>query len=189
MVTSLYCLLVIMAFAVPSECIKRKESRGGRQHRPEHEVPPRVPTQQFFQHPPGNGLPRLQGPQARPPPDPRLRAEAAPFTPQAPQTRLPTGSGPYHPQGTMQHGPRGPRPDRGQSYQPHFPVWQPEKKNICPLMCARGLKPGDACGPNPGCICAIDLKQHSLTNLPCIFMSVKNFFGPGAGKSATTARM
>uniref|UniRef100_A0A023G573 Putative secreted protein n=1 Tax=Amblyomma triste TaxID=251400 RepID=A0A023G573_AMBTT len=179
MVTALYCVFVIMAFAVPSECIKRKGSHGGWRYRPEHDIPPRFRALRNVQHPQGNGPPLLQGPQARPQPDNRLRAEAAPFTPLGAQTPLPTGYGPYlqhghlhlqHLQGTMQHGPQGPRPERGQSYQPQVPAWGPEKKNICPLMCYPGQLAGEQCSSHPNCRCTIDLQNLNFAHLPCVFI-------------------
>uniref|UniRef100_A0A023G322 Putative secreted protein n=1 Tax=Amblyomma triste TaxID=251400 RepID=A0A023G322_AMBTT len=148
MVTALYCVLVIMAFAVPSECIKRKGSHGGWRYRREHEIPPRFRALRNVQHPQGNGPPLLQGPQARPQPDNRLRAEAAPFTPLGAQTPLPTGYGPYFPQ---------------------VPAWGPEKKNICPLMCHPGQLAGEQCSSHPNCRCTIDLQYPNFAHLPCVF--------------------
>ncbi|KAK8782024.1 hypothetical protein V5799_016638 [Amblyomma americanum] len=189
MALTLYCIFVLLAFAAPSESVRppKPQNKGPRPLRPLGQRPPNPPTQ-GAQRPQGHGLPPPRGPRPVPPPGNMHPPRQGPVFPPPGGPMYPPASGPMHPRpgGPMLQLPGGPGgyPHPSLSYQnpqrpwvqkptqsyPQGPPWRPPTKNICPVMCQPGQKPGDPCGPVPNCLCALDLRYGSMSDHPCIFV-------------------
>uniref|UniRef100_A0A0C9SD66 Putative secreted protein n=1 Tax=Amblyomma americanum TaxID=6943 RepID=A0A0C9SD66_AMBAM len=64
------------------------------------------------------------------------------------------------------------RHPRVQAHTPPPPEWVPQGPSVCPVLCAPGLQPGDICGNDPHCRCAIDLSAEYLHHYRCIYIRI-----------------